>query len=123
VAAAGFDLGLVPRLSFREVSVGRDRAAYVPDVLPRLPAERALGPVRLPLHLNWSQPGREFDLSDRGQRARAYEIVLREGAPDDIREHVDCVLLAELWPDLVLPSRLRSAWQPLIDAAHGRPAA
>lgn len=28
------------------------------------------------MHLNWSQPNRRFKLSDRGQRARVYEIVL-----------------------------------------------
>ncbi|MDN5855053.1 MAG: hypothetical protein L0K86_19830, partial [Actinomycetia bacterium] len=40
--------------------------------------------VELPLHLNWSDPGRRFDLRNRPQRARVYEIVLREGRPDDL---------------------------------------
>ena len=119
VQAAGFDLDLVPRPSFREVPVGRGRAAYVPESLPRLPADAALARVRLPLHLYWSRPGREFDLSDRRQRARVYEIVLREGAGDDISRYVDGTLLADLWSDLVLPAGLRGAWQPLIDAARG----
>jgi hypothetical protein len=35
--------------------------------------------VVVPLHLNWSQPYRQFKLSDRDLRARLYEIVLREG--------------------------------------------
>jgi DNA-binding XRE family transcriptional regulator len=119
VQATGLELGLVPRPLFREVPAGRGRAVYVPDVLPRLPADRALSRVALPLHLNWSQPGREFDLSDRRQRARVYEIVLQEGSPVDIREHVDGTLLADLWPELVLPAQLRRAWQPLIDAVRG----
>src|SRR5215472_3662079 len=42
VRAAGFDLDLVPRPSFREVAVGHGRAAYVPEVLPRLPVDTAL---------------------------------------------------------------------------------
>jgi hypothetical protein len=77
----------------------------------------------LPLHLNWSQAGREFDLSDRRQRARVYETVLREGTAGDITEYVDGALLADLWPDLVLPALIRVQWQPLIDTVSGSPAA
>jgi transcriptional regulator with XRE-family HTH domain len=123
VQAAGFDLDLVPRPGFREAAIGRGRAVYVPDVLPRLPLDRALCRVQLPLHLNWSQPGREFDLGDRRQRSRVYEIVLREGTRDDICEFVDGALLVDLWPELILPTEVRRAWQPLIDAVRGRPAA
>ncbi len=123
VQAAGFDLYLAPRPSFREVPVGRGRAVYVPEFLARLPVDRALRKARLPLHLNWTQPDREFDLSDRRQRARVYEIVLREGGREDIREYIDGALLADLWPELVLPAKVRRAWQPLIDAARGHPAA
>lgn len=119
VSAAGFDLDLVRRPAFREAVAGRGHAVYVPDVLPRLPVEQALVRVRLPLHLNWSQPGREFDLSDRRQRARVYEIVLREGTGQDIGQYVDGVLLADLWPELVLPAQVRREWQPLIDATRG----
>ncbi len=103
--------------------MGRGRAVYVPAVLPRLPVDRALGRVRLPLHLNWSQPGREFDLADRRQRARVYEIVLREGTGQDIADYVDGALLIDLWPDLILPSVVRREWQPLIDTVRGQPAA
>jgi transcriptional regulator with XRE-family HTH domain len=123
VQAAGFDLDLVPRPAFREVAVGRGRAVYVPSVLPRLPVDRALGPVRLPLHLNWSQPGREFDLADRRQRARVYEIVLREGTAQDILDYIDGALLVDLWPGLILPAEVRRAWQPLIGSISGRAAA
>jgi transcriptional regulator with XRE-family HTH domain len=123
IQAAGFDLGLVPRPSFREAGIGRGRAVYVPDVLPRLPLDQALGRVQLPLHLNWSQPGREFDLADRQQRARVYEIVLQEGTPQDIIGYLDGALLVDLWPDLILPAEVRRAWQPLIGNVRGRPAA
>ena len=123
VRAAGFDMDLVPRPVFREVGIGRGRAVYVPSVLPRLPVDQALGRVRLPLHLNWSQPGREFDVADRRQRARVYEIVLREGSGEDIIDYIDGVLLADLWPDLVLPAPVRRAWQPLINSICGPAAA
>jgi hypothetical protein len=122
IQAAGFDLELVPRPVFREVAVGHGHAIYVPAVLPRLAVDRALGRVRLPLHLNWSQPEREYDLSDRRQRARVYEIVLREGTGQDISDYVDGALLVDLWPDLILPAPLRFAWQPLIDTVRGNTA-
>jgi hypothetical protein len=54
------------------------------------------------------------DLSDRGQRARVYEVVLREGTPDDMRSFIDGALLVDLWGELVLPRPLRSAWDPVI---------
>jgi hypothetical protein len=78
--------------------------------------------VELPLHLNWSAPGRVFDLGSRADRARVYEIVLQEGRPADILAYVDGVLLADLWSDLVLPRRVRTAWDPVVRAA-GRAAA
>lgn len=89
----------------------------MPSRLPRLSPARALAAVRLPLHVNWSDPTRTFDLLDRRQRARVYEIVLREGTPEDILEYVDGVLLVEIWDDLVLPRDVRAAWAPLIEQA------
>ena len=123
VRAAGFDLDIIPRPDFREVAVDRGHAVYVPAFLPRLPVDRALRRVRLPLHLNWSEPGREFDMADRRQRARVYEIVLREGTAQDISDNIDGALLVDLWPDLILPAQLRRAWQPLIDAIRTNRAA
>lgn len=62
----------------------------------------------------WSGPRRELDLARRDDRLRAYELVLREGAPHDIEDIVDGVLLCEAWDDLTLPRGLRAAWAPLI---------
>jgi len=123
VRAAGFELELARRPNFREVPVGRGHAVYVPASFPRLPVERALRRVHLPLHLNWSEPGRDYDLSDRRQRARVYEIVLSEGTAQDISDYIDGALLVDLWPDLVMPAQLRRAWQPLIDIVRNNTAA
>lgn len=92
----------------------------MPTVLPRLRADAALATVRLPLHLNWSDRGRTFDLGDRRQRARVYEIVLREGGPNDLLTRIDGVLLADLWDELVLPWPVRSAWEPLVMGVTAR---
>lgn len=41
--------------------------------------------------------------------------MLREGTPDDVAGIVDGTLLVDLWDELVIPLRIREAWQPLID--------
>lgn len=117
LAAAGFELTATPLVEFSEHTTSRGRTVAVPSRLPRLSPSRALAAVRLPLHVNWSDPTRTFDLLDRRQRARVYEIVLREGTPEDILEYVDGVLLVEIWDDLVLPRDVRAAWAPLIEQA------
>ena len=114
VAAAGFDLAITPRIEFQQFTTGRGRPFHVPSALPRLPVNRALAEVKLPLHLNWSDRGRRYDMRDRRQRARVYEIVLREGGPNDILTYVDGALLVDLWDELVLPRDVRTAWYPVV---------
>jgi transcriptional regulator with XRE-family HTH domain len=115
LAETGFELAICPRVEFVERVTPRGRTVAVPTRLPRLPLDQAFAVVRLPLHLNWSAPGRQFHLRDRSQRARAYEIVLREGGPADILAYVDGALLIDLWGELVLPQDLRSAWAPIVE--------
>jgi transcriptional regulator with XRE-family HTH domain len=91
------------------------RPYAVPSRLWRLTPGAALRRFDAGAHLWWSGPPRSFDLSDRQDRLRAYEIVLREGAPADIEQIVDGVLLCEAWSDLVLPRHLRSAWSHLVE--------
>ena len=117
---AGFELALTPRVEFREVAVDRGRPIQVPTVMPRLSLGQALATVELPLHLNWSDRGRLFDLGDRRQRARAYEIVLREGGPADVLTYVDGALLVDLWDELVLPAAVRAAWNPVVTDQVGQ---
>lgn len=116
--AAGARLDAVPVISWREVPAGGPRTGWVPSALWRLPVELALADVVLPLELDWSTPGRVYELRDRRQRARLYEVVLREGVPGDIERYVDGALLLDAWADLVLPRPLRSGWQSVIDATN-----
>ncbi len=117
--ACGFELEAVPHLSFHDVPGQAGRQYRVPDRFPRLPVEDAFAVVVLPVALNWSQPGREFRLASRADRARLYEMVLQEGSDEDIETYIDGALLVDLWDDLVLPRDLRCAWDPLISAAVG----
>jgi|SRR5579859_525446 len=120
LSRTGHDLVARPRIGFAKHRTRRGRVVSVPDALPQLPPENALGAVVLPLRLNWSDPGRSFDLRDRGDRARVYEIVLREGEPKDILTYVDGTLLIDLWQDLVLPKEVRDLWTPLVSRTAGR---
>ena len=114
---AGFELTTEPKITFAEVRRPRGRPIFVADRLWRLSISDAFAAATLPLGLNWSRPGAVYQLTDRRQRARCYEIVLREGGPSDLAQWIDGALLVDLWSDLVLPRDVRAAWQPVIDAA------
>jgi hypothetical protein len=116
---AGYELAAQPQVMFTRQPAARGRWVWVPDHLPRLEMAHAFARVQLPLHLNWSAPGRVFDLGSRANRARVYEVVLQEGRPADILAYVDGALLVDLWDDLVLPRAVRSAWAPVIHASRG----
>lgn len=90
----------------------------VPNILPRLDPDRAFARIELPHSVAWSGQ-RSFDLAIREDRRRAYEIVLAEGAGDDIEAIVDGVLLVDLWPEMFVARHVRTAWQPLIDRCLG----
>ena len=121
LAAAGARIDLAPLISWRQVQLDHGRVGWVPNTLWRLPVAAALADVVLPLELNWSGSGRMYRLRDRRQRARLYEVVLREGEPADLERYLDGALLVDAWPELVLPRGLRPAWQDVIDHAAGIP--
>ena len=117
LAVAGYELTLQHRIKFSEVKMSRGRPIHVPNRLWQLSPAVAFRTVQLPLSVNWSNPGKEFDLSVRRQRARLYEIVIREGMPKDILKFIDGSLLIDLWQEIVLPQAIRTHWEVTIDAA------
>ena len=117
LAVAGYELTLQHRIKFSEVRMPRGRRIHVPNRLWQLNPADAFRTVRLPLSVNWSNPGKEFDLSVRRQRARLYEIVIREGMPKDMLKFIDGSLLIDLWQEIVLPQVIRTHWEVTIDAA------
>lgn len=120
LGAAGAGVTVEPAV--RWTWMGDLRPFAVPSRLWRLPIATALRSFDAGLHLWWSGPPRRFDLSHRPARLRLYEVVLREGGPDDIEGVVDGLLLCEAWPDLVLSRRVAAAWSSLVAPDH-RPAA
>lgn len=117
LAEAGHELVVVPVPRVVEHVTSRGRVVFTLSELPRLPPDRAFSVVTLPIHLNWSAPGRRFDLANRSERARVYEIVLREGGPEDVITYVDGALLIDLWDELVLPRDVRAAWSSAVGRA------
>lgn len=120
LAAAGFTLVLHPVVRF--VSAGRHRGAaiLVPDRLPPLETERATAVIELPRHLEWSGEDRTKDLTVRADRIRTYELVLREGTPDDVLDLIDPTLLVDVFDELNLPREIRAAWAPAVAKWRGR---
>jgi len=115
LGAAGAEIVVEPPLVWSWTEGLRPYA--VPSRLWRLAPEVALRRFEPGITLWWSGPPRTFDLSERAERCRLYEIVLREGRPADIEDIVDGVLLCEAWSDLVLPRGLAAAWAPLVSFA------
>ena len=96
------------------------RPFVVPRSLAELDGPTVSGRVRLPLHLDWSS-GREYDLDDAADRARVYEIVLREGTLDDLRTYLEPARLIEAFERMFLPSAIGEAWRTLLDAEAAPP--
>jgi hypothetical protein len=86
------------------------RPVAIPDDADAPGVVKASGLVELPVRVRWSGPPRHYDLADRNDRARVYEQVLSEGTDDDVRFYIDVDELIDLWPELVLPQHVRSAW-------------
>ncbi len=86
--------------------------------LPKLAPEEALATVELPHHVYWSGPPKAWPLANRATRIEAYRTLLREGLAEDIAQYVDGDLLLDAWDEMFLPSEIRAAWQPIVDAAR-----
>jgi hypothetical protein len=95
------------------------RPVAIPDDVDNPRVVKAQGVVELPLRVRWSGPRRRYDLNDRADRARVYEQVLAEGTDDDVRFYVVVDDLVDLWPDLVLPQRVRRAWAARLAVNRG----
>ena len=69
------------------------------------------GTVTLLIHLDWS-PARTYDLADPRRVRTLYRTVIREATfPTDLSNWLNSDTLFAVWPDLVLPDRVRQAWE------------
>jgi len=93
------------RVFFRDV-----KPYEVPDDLDTLQGPTG-GEVVLSHSVLWSPGGGRVNLDRPGQRALAYRAVLSEGTVADQRAVLNKALLLEVWPDLMLPRRVREMWE------------
>ncbi len=91
----------------------------IPDDLDDPNIQKAQGLVRLPHHVQWTQPDHFYDLSDPRDRLLVYELVLQQGLEEDVRYFVEVDELVNLWPDLYLPPHVRKAWEEWLTAWSG----
>lgn len=98
---------------------GWSRPVAIPADVDDPGARKATGVVELPHHVSWSGTKRTWDLNDRRQRARVYEIVLTEGTDEDVRRFIDVDELIELWDRLWLSPHVRAAWAKELEHRRG----
>lgn len=116
IEATGAKIDIIQPITWSWMNGRRPYA--VPSRLWRLPINDTFRLLTPGFRLWWSGPSPRFDLADRSDRSSAYELVLREGTPEDIESVVDGALLIDAWHDMILPAELRQGWQPLIDRAR-----
>lgn len=116
IEAAGHRLEVVPNLEFVEVPGQHGlHPFWLANQLWRLDPERTFSTVLLPgPDHHWPVARRPYYLRGRTDRARAYQLILREGSPRDLLDYIDGALLVDIWRELDLPDPIRRAWQPLI---------
>ncbi|AQX81361.1 hypothetical protein BWO91_16580 [Plantibacter flavus] len=78
------------------------------------------GLLDLPITVYWG-PASIVDLDTPGGIAKAYQAVLREGRVSDQITLLNQRRLVQVWPELLLPTRVRELWEtrfpPLSTAA------
>jgi transcriptional regulator with XRE-family HTH domain len=114
--AAGADLGMVTRVAFTVFEAPGLSAFAVPNRLWRVEVPQCFARVQIPDLVRHTEQD-VWDLADRGDRKRLYEILLLEGTDMMILRWVDGALLVDLWPELELPAPIRQRWAPVVRAA------
>ncbi|GAW49417.1 MULTISPECIES: helix-turn-helix transcriptional regulator [unclassified Nocardioides] len=115
----GFDLGLQPRVTFREVHGERGGTYLVPDQLWRVDPPACFAPIDV---RGADRTLLTSDVLNRKGRVEAYAWLLTHGDEEQLFNHLDGALLVDAWVDLAprLPAELRTEWQPLVlDAGMG----
>ncbi len=106
--AATYTLGVATR---RSSQIGpATRPVAIPDDVADPTVPKATGRVELPPNVRWSDPPVIYDMAERRDRISVYEQVLTEGTEADVRFFIDVGQLVDLWDDLVLSPRVRTAW-------------
>lgn len=116
--ATGLELSVRAHVDFKERSVPGIEPFWVPSMLWNVGPPTCFVILHVPDMVNHTSQI-DWDLSDRVDRARAYEILIRWGLPQAMLRWLDGALLVDLWDDLDLPEEIRTCWTPAI--VHATP--
>ncbi len=122
VEAAGYRLTLTTEVHFTQHTAKGVRPFWVPDRLWRGRLPECFATVSLRDHA-YLRGVTRLSLRRRPSRRRMYELLLRNGFPEELRDWIDGALLVDLWDDLKIPRAIRGAWQPAVDLAGNGPLA
>ncbi|QPL04599.1 MULTISPECIES: transcriptional regulator [Actinomyces] len=102
----------------RSVPTAPQRRMFFSDVKPYEVPEKsddlkgpASGVVHLPHRVLWAPGNGRIDLDAEGGVGLAYRAVLAEGTVEDQTAVVNWDRLVEVWPELLLPHRVRRLWE------------
>jgi transcriptional regulator with XRE-family HTH domain len=117
--ATGLELSVRTHVDFEERTSPGIEPFWVPNMLWNVGPPTCFVILRVPDMVNHTSQT-DWDLSDRADRARAYEILIRWGLPQSMLRWLDGALLVDLWDELDLPEEIRTCWTPAI--THATPA-
>jgi len=115
--AAEAELAVKPMVFFDLIEDPDVGSFVVPDRLWSVPIPDCFSRVQVLKYIFHTDEHQIWDLSDPTERIAYYELVLRHGLDDMLLDSVDGLLLIQAWPHMNLPEVIRTAWQPVIDAA------
>ena len=113
----GCELMLHVRIDFEEYHPEGIDPFWAPNLLWRVQTPDCFDTLRIPDLLQHT-PQDEWNLKDRTDRRRAYEILIRRGLPQQMIRWLDGALLVDLWDELDLPDPVRKVWLPAIAVAR-----
>ena len=120
VEAAGYRLDLVTQVNFIQHTAPATGPFWVPDRLWRGRLPECFAKIYLDDATRFRGVVR-FDLRRRPQRRRLYELLMRRGQPEEMRDWMDGALLVDVWDDLKIAEVIRRAWRPAIALAGNGP--
>jgi hypothetical protein len=98
----------------------RDTKPYdVPAFLDHLRGP-SVGVMRLPINVYWG-PWATVDLGIQSDVIKAYQATIREGRVVDQVALLNRDLLVKIWPELMLPARVRNLWESRFPELTVRP--
>lgn len=112
-----FELAIKPVIDFDSREDPEIGEYIVPDRLWSVPMPDCFGKIQVLGVLLKQRRPRVWDLAVEAERIDYYEWVIRRGVAQLMVESVDGILLMQVWDRLDIPTVIREAWQPVIDAA------